>query len=99
MTKTTATNERPVQSAVVLQSVDMLEPNRDWTGDPAAIGREDRSSETGGPELALDLGDQMQELLVAVAKAEANWRFDDLLDVATRQRHARERHRRWRPLR
>jgi hypothetical protein len=75
----------------------MLEPNRDWTGDPLATGHEDRPTDTGGPELALDLERQLQELLTAVAKAEANWEFDDLLDVATRQRRVRERYARRRP--
>jgi hypothetical protein len=33
-----------------------------------------------------DLNMQFEELLGTVWKSEANWRFDDLLDVATRQR-------------
>ncbi len=97
MTKTTATTESHSDSAVMQQSVIMLEPIRDWTSDPRPTGGLDRSSDTGAPELALDLGRQLHELFTAVAKAEANWRFDDLLDVATKQRHARERYRRWRP--
>ncbi len=99
MTKTTATTVSALCGAVMAHSVCMLEPNRDCTSDPRLAVGQDRSSDTGGPELALDLGEQLQDLFMAVAKAEANWRFDDLLDVATRQRHARKRHRRWQPLR
>ena len=33
---------------------------------------------------ALDLPSQLEELLSAVRSAEANWRFDDRLDLATR---------------
>jgi hypothetical protein len=40
----------------------------------------------GAPEPAPDLNLQFEDLLVTVWRAEANWRFDDLLDVATRQR-------------
>ena len=46
-----------------------------------------------------DLNMQFEELLGTVWKSEANWRFDDLLDVATRQRKTdrlRGR-RRWQP--
>jgi hypothetical protein len=39
-----------------------------------------------GPEPAPDLHMQFEELLVTVWRAEANWRFDDFLDVATKQR-------------
>ena len=95
MTKTTATTVSGLQGSIIPHSVDMLEPNRDWTNDP----REDLSSDTGGPELALDLERQLEGLFTAVARAEANWRVDDLLDVAEKQRRVRERHSRaWRPL-
>ena len=38
-----------------------------------------------------DLNMQFEELLGTVWKSEANWRFDDLLDVATRQRNTDRR--------
>jgi hypothetical protein len=50
-----------------------------------------------GPEPAPDLNMQFEELLLAVWSAEANWRFDDLLDVATRQRKTDRRRGRTRP--
>jgi hypothetical protein len=44
-----------------------------------------------------DLNMQFEELLGTVWKSEANWRFDDLLDVATRQRRTDRSRGRTRP--
>lgn len=41
-----------------------------------------------------DLASQLEEPLVAALDAEANWRFDDRLDLALRTRPIRGRHRR-----
>jgi hypothetical protein len=41
---------------------------------------------------------QFEDLLTTVWRAEANWRFDDLLDVATRQRKTERRRGRRRDL-
>jgi hypothetical protein len=42
----------------------------------------------------LDLRSQLEELLTAVRSAEANWRFDDRLDLAVRLHDRRPRARR-----
>ena len=39
-----------------------------------------------GQDPVPDLNMQFEELLGTVWKSEANWRFDDFLDVATKQR-------------
>ena len=53
------------------------------SGDMETVGEEGHR-----PEPLPDLKTQSEDLWVTVWKAEANWRFDDLLDMATRQRGA-----------
>jgi hypothetical protein len=84
----------------------MVEHNEmHWTscGEEASVdGEEVHEMDTigldnRGQDPIPDLNMQFEELLGTVWKSEANWRFDDLLDVATRQRRTDRSRGRTRP--